>query len=51
MEYANKRNAAYVIVIGEEEMQTGKLSLKNMQNGNQEKLSLEEIINLITHTI
>ncbi len=50
MEYANKRNAAYVIVIGEEEMQTGKLSLKNMQNGNQEKLSLEEIINLITHT-
>lgn len=48
MEYANKRNAQYVIVIGADEMQTGLLTLKNMINGNQEKMSLESIINLLS---
>lgn len=35
MEYAGKRTIPYVIIIGEEEMQKGGLSLKNMQTGEQ----------------
>lgn len=47
MEYAHKRNVAYVIVIGDEEMATGKLALKNMKTGVQEKLELQEVINVL----
>lgn len=43
-DYANKKGIPYVVIIGEEEMTTGKLSFKNMQTGNQEKLTAEEII-------
>jgi histidyl-tRNA synthetase len=44
MEYANKRNMPYVLLIGADEMQSGLLALKNMQTGEQEKLKIEEII-------
>lgn len=46
-EYANKANIKYVIVVGSNEIESGKFSLKNMQSGNQETLSLEEIINIL----
>ncbi len=46
MKYANDRNVPYVILIGEEEMSSGLLSLKNMTSGEQQKLSLEKIIEL-----
>ena len=42
--YANKNNIPFVIVIGSEEMNTGKYNLKNMDNGNQELLTIDEII-------
>ena len=42
--YANKNNIPYVIVIGSEEMKTGKYNLKDMESGNQELLTIEEII-------
>ena len=42
--YADNKKIPYVAVAGSEEMQTGKLSLKNMQSGEQEKLSAEEVI-------
>lgn len=45
MKYANSRNVPYVVLIGDEEMTTGQLSLKNMASGEQEKMSLEQIIN------
>ncbi len=44
MKYANDRYVPWTLLIGENEMQTGKLSLKNMETGNQQALSLEEII-------
>ena len=44
MKYANDRKVPYVILIGSEEMETGLLSLKNMASGEQEKLTLDEII-------
>ena len=48
MKYANDRKVPYVVLIGEEEIQSGKLSLKHMETGQQQKLSLEEIIRLLS---
>jgi len=44
--YADKLKIPYVIVIGEDEIQTGKLTLKNMETGEQEQKTIEEIIAL-----
>ena len=47
MNYAHKRGVKFVIMIGEDEIKTNKLSVKNMFNGNQKSLTLEEFINLL----
>lgn len=44
MKYANKLQIPYVIIIGDEEISTGRLSLKNMITGEQSTLNFEEII-------
>lgn len=44
MQYANDKNIPFVIVIGGDEMQSGKLTFKNMQTGEQTQESLEEIL-------
>ena len=47
--YADKLNIPYVIVIGEDEINSGLFTIKNMQEGKQQQLKIEEIINkLIT---
>lgn len=42
--YADKLNIPYVIVIGEDEVTSKEYSLRNMKTGDQEKMSLENII-------
>jgi histidyl-tRNA synthetase len=42
--YANAKNIPFVIVIGSQEIETGNLTFKDMQSGEQRILSLEEII-------
>lgn len=44
MKYANSRKVPYVILVGSEEMNTGKLTLKNMSSGEQEQLEITAII-------
>ena len=44
MKYANKINAKYVILIGEDEIKENVISLKNMVTGEQEKLTIEELL-------
>jgi len=44
MKYANDRKAPYVVLIGDNEMESGQLTLKNMENGEQSSLTLEAII-------
>ncbi len=44
LNYADAKNIPFVILIGSEEMESGKLSLKNMKSGDQQKLSIHEII-------
>lgn len=48
LDYANKKMIPFTIVIGEEERKEGKLMLKNMDAGTQEKVSLEEIIKTLS---
>ena len=44
MKYANDRNAPFVAVIGSNEMEAEKVQLKNMETGEQNLLSVEEVI-------
>ncbi|NJB86895.1 histidyl-tRNA synthetase [Lewinella marina] len=44
MKYADQRNAPRVIIIGSREAETGQYSVKHMKTGEQEKLSLEELL-------
>ena len=45
--YADKLNIPYVIVIGEEEKKEHKVTLKNMETGEQEIVDIENSINII----
>lgn len=47
LNYANKIKVPFVIIIGEEEVQTGTYTLKNMRTGDQTRNSIEEIINIL----
>jgi histidyl-tRNA synthetase len=44
MSYADGKNIPYVILIGGDEMESGLLTLKNMESGEQEKLDVNSII-------
>lgn len=44
MKYANKREIPYVAIIGDSERESGKLSLKNLNTGEQQLLSLQELL-------
>ena len=44
MKDADRKNARYTIVLGEDEIQNQSADLKNMQTGETKKLSFEEMI-------
>ena len=44
MNYANKKNASFVIMIGEDEMRDGKMSVKDMSSGTQRITTVNEFI-------
>ena len=48
MEYANNKQIPYTVLIGSDEMQSGLLTFKNMESGEQEKLSAEEILKRVS---
>lgn len=47
MKYANKINAKYTIVIGDEELQNNSGRLKNMENGEETEIKITNIIDEI----
>ncbi|MDR1054393.1 MAG: histidine--tRNA ligase [Prevotellaceae bacterium] len=47
-EYADKRAIAFVVIVGENEMQKGMLTLKNMKDGTQEEMNINQIITKFT---
>lgn len=47
MNYANKRKVPFVVLVGEQEMNSNTYTLKNMVSGIQEALNLKDLINHI----
>jgi len=48
MSYADGKNIPYVILIGGNEMESGLLTLKNMESGEQKNLLIDDIIKLLS---
>ncbi|MBN1650232.1 MAG: histidine--tRNA ligase [Bacteroidales bacterium] len=48
MKYANDKSIPFVVMIGENEMSSGKFVLKNMESGDQKSVTSEELIDLLT---
>jgi histidyl-tRNA synthetase len=44
LDFANKKMIPFTIVIGSEEVNTGLLAFKNMANGEQQKITIDQII-------
>ncbi len=47
MKYADQKQIPFVVLIGEEERESGNLSLKNMKTGEQQKVPLEDLIQIL----
>ena len=47
MVYANAKNIPFVILIGNVEIQSGLFTLKNMENGDQQQVTEEELFKLL----
>jgi len=47
MNYANKKGIPYVVLVGEDEMNSGLLTVKNMDNGSQSNINVVDMIKLL----
>lgn len=47
LKYADANRIPYVVIVGEDEIKEGKLTLRNMISGEQKKLSVEECIEIL----
>jgi len=45
---ADKLNASYSVIIGEDELKRGKILLRNMEDGKQEEFTSEEFIQVVS---
>ena len=45
MKYANKIKAPYVVIIGEDELASGIVKIKNMADGSEKECKITEIAN------
>ena len=44
LDYANKKRIPFAIIIGSEEVESGILTFKNLNEGTQEKLTMEQVV-------
>lgn len=49
LDYSNKNNIPYVIIIGEDEIKTNTVSIKDMNNGKQVSVNNKEVINYLNN--
>jgi histidyl-tRNA synthetase len=47
MNYANKKGIPYVVLVGEDEMNSGLLTVKNMNDGSQSNITVVDLIKLL----
>ncbi len=50
LSYANTLDADYAVIIGKKELESGKLTLKDMHTGEQYQMTLEELIEKISNS-
>ena len=48
MNYANKKGVQFVVMIGEDEIKSGELTIKDMRSGDQSKIKVSELINFLS---
>ena len=48
MSYANTKQIPFVALAGENEINEGKVTVKNMETGNQEMVSIDELIGMLS---
>ncbi len=46
-QHADKRGIPFAVLVGEEEMKNKQYGVKNLATGDQQKLSFEELVNLL----
>lgn len=46
-QYADKSNCKFVVIVGEEEKRERKVSVKNLETGNQETVKIEQLLDYI----
>lgn len=51
MKYADKSGARFVVVLGDDEINTGKVRVKNMSNGTEQECNIDGIKNLVEAAI
>jgi histidyl-tRNA synthetase len=51
MKYANKMGAKYSIIIGDNELEEGKVNIKNMDAGEQEEVAINDIVEYMAKTV
>jgi len=47
MNYADEKGVQFVVIVGSDEMKTGKIKVKEMTTGEQSDISVEELINRV----
>ena len=50
MNYANKREIPFVVLVGSKEIEANTYTLKNMQNGEQQECSLKELLQVVINS-
>ena len=48
MNYANKRNIPFVVIVGEKEVENNTFALKNMSTGEQESVNLNQLTDIFS---
>lgn len=48
LDYANKKQIPYALLVGSDEMASGMIAIKNLNTGEQEKLYLDQILKKLT---
>jgi len=48
MTYANNKNISYVVMVGDSEMEENVFGLKNMETGDQQKLSFDQLLEVLS---
>ena len=51
LSFASKSGAKYVVLVGAREMEEGKVTIKDMESGDQEQVSLEMVIKVLVDRI